>query len=143
MSPVLLQRFVCQLNSLFPLPELLPSCPLSYSALLESNLITQSAWGHTLFSFLFLYWQKESCFSFQRYGAARRARRGFFFPRRAFPNEQRLLYRQAADMLIVFFLGILVVGLVRNTSFYFMLTASGLIQGQDTNCSQLKSDTLG
>lgn len=141
MSPVLLQRFACELNSPFPLPELLPSCPLSYSALIESNLVTQSAWGHTLFSFLFLHWQKELCFNFQRYGAARRA--FLFFPRIAFPNEQRLLCSQAADLLVVFFQGILVVGVVRNTSFYFTLTPSGLIQGQDTNCSQLKPDTLG
>lgn len=43
-------------------------------------------------------------------------------------------------MLIVFFRGVLIVGVVRNTS--FILMASGLIQESDTNCSQLKPDTL-
>lgn len=65
-------------------------------------------------------------------------------PEELFQMSKESIYKsQAADMLMVFFWGILIVGVVRNSSFYFVLTASGLIQGCDTNCSQLKPDTLG
>lgn len=65
-------------------------------------------------------------------------------PEELFQMSKDSIYKsQAADMLMVFFWGILIVGVVRNSSFYFILTASGLIQGCDTNCSQLKPDTLG
>lgn len=113
LSPVLLHRFVCQ--ELFSFASASPLLPSLLHCINRKQPRYSIYLGTELFTFLFLHWQKELCFHFQRYGAA-------IQPRRALPNRQRLLKSGCRNAHCVF----RIVGVARNARFCFILTISGL-----------------